>query len=212
MTASIKNKVCVCLCEAEWLCDLFSYLPSKCGSTTVQALNSGSHKHYSFPRKKQLKQQCRKRHSNRVMVRFSAPVGILRGLCFEYRCTALSVPGYFKWILLQCWHTCTLAISPKSTFSLFFLFMTFVEHSEALFEASSYTFSTEILFSAKPVFPSLWILLFSPPLWPNTESIYLANLKGTTPWDFLVIHPGLVEQGSPPAECPLLDSQCCVHL
>lgn len=67
MTASIKNKVCVCLCEAEWLCDLFSYLPSKCGSNTVQALNSGSHKHYGFPRKKQLKQQCRKRHSNRVM-------------------------------------------------------------------------------------------------------------------------------------------------
>lgn len=184
MTASIKNKVCVCLCEAEWLCDLFSYLPSKCGSNTVQALNSGSHKHYSFPRKKQLKQQCRKRHSNRVMVRFSAPVGILRGLCFEYRCTALSVPGYFKWILLQCWHTCTLAISPKSTFSLFFLFMTFVEHSEALFEASSYTFSTEILFSAKPVFPSLWILLFSPLCDQTLRAFTLQTLREPHPETF----------------------------
>lgn len=67
-------------------------------------------------------------------------------------------------------------------------------------------------FSVQNLFSPLYEYCFFPPLWPNTESIYLANLKGTTPWDFLVIHPGLVEQGSPPAECPLLDSQCCVHL
>lgn len=160
MTASIKNKVCVCLCEAEWLCDLFSYLPSKCGSNTVQALNSGSHKHYSFPRKKQLKQQSRKRHSNRVMwdlvLRWEYSEGCVLNTDVQ-RCPFLVISNeYLKWP-----DTCTLAISPKSTFSLFFLFMTFVEHSEAFFEASSYTFSTETIFSAKPVSPLYEYCFFS---------------------------------------------------
>lgn len=68
----------------------------------------------------------------------------------------------------------------------FFFFYWHLLHFHRLFKVSSCTFCTETSFSAKPVsLLNEWCRFFSP-LWPNTESIYLANLKRTTPRDFAV--------------------------
>lgn len=184
MTASIKNKVCVCLCEAEWLCDLFSYLPSKCGSNTVQALNSGSHKHYSFPRKKQLKQQCRKRHSNRVMwdlvLRWEYSEGCV--LNTDVQCCPfliISNEYYYSVGILALW------LYHLSPHSVYFSFSWCLLSIQRLYlKQAAIHFSTETLFSAKPVFPSLWILLFSPLCDQTLRAFTLQTLREPHPETF----------------------------